>query len=188
MIRRALFTSAIALSFALVAPLTAQAQSIFVSAGAVIPTGDDSDDISTGYMLAGGLIFDVGTSGVWAGVDGVYGRSSADDIISGASFKPFSIMGVLGYSIATEGTLDPYIFGGAGLMGVKFSLDDFSESASGFGWQAGAGFSFGNADAKMRPYIEGRYQSASVEFEDDTSNETVSFFGALVGMTINVGN
>lgn len=188
MIRRVLFTSVIALSFALVAPLTAQAQSIFVSAGAGIPTGDDSEDISTGWMAAGGVIFDVGTAGVWAGVDGMYGRNSADDIVSDASIKPYSIMGILGYSIATDGTLDPYIFGGAGLMGVKYSEPGFSDSASGFGWQAGAGVSFGSADAKARPYVEGRYQSASVDFEGDTSSTTVSFIGALVGVTIGVGN
>jgi len=190
MIRRVLFTSAIALSFALVAPLTAQAQSIFLSAGASIATGDESEDISTGWMAAGGVIFDVGTSGVWAGVDGMYGQNSTDFIsLDGdVSVKPYSIMGVLGYSIATEGTLDPYIFGGAGIMGIKISDDSDSISESGFGWQAGAGVSFGNADAKARPYVEGRYQSASIEFEGDSSSTTVSFIGVLLGVAIGVGN
>lgn len=189
MIRRVLLTSAAVLSFALVAPFTAQAQTIFISAGGAFPTGDDLDGVNTGLMAAGGVTFDVGANGVWAGIDGAYGRHGTDFTGDGdVTAKTYSVMAILGYSFDTQGSVDPYVWGGLGLAGAKISDDSESFSASGFGWQGGAGVSFGGEDANARPYVEARYHSGSMEFEGDTSNTTVSFFAALVGVAIGVGN
>ena len=187
MIRRVIFTSAAVLSFALVAPLSAQ--TLFISAGGAFPTGDDLDGVNTGWMAAGGVTFDVGENGLWAGIDGAYGRHGTDLVGDGdVSVKTYSVMGILGYSFETEGSVDPYVWAGAGLAGAKISDNTDSFSASGFGWQGGAGVSFGGEDANARPYVEARYHSGSMEFEGDTSNTTVSFFAALVGVAIGVGN
>lgn len=185
MFRRVFFTSLAVVSLALTAPFAAQAQSIFISGGLASPSGDDMDGVDTGWMVAGGLIFDVGSSGVWAGVDGAYGRNTTD--LDGETVKPFSVMGVLGYSFPTEGSVSPYVWGGAGLQGIKFS-DELggSESESGFGWQAGAGISFGGADSNVRPYVEGRYHSASIDI--DGFDVDVRFFGALFGVSIGIGD
>lgn len=188
MIRRALFTSAALVAFALAAPLAVQAQSIFISAGAAIPSGDDLSDVNTGWAVAGGVIFNVGENGIWAGVDGTYGRHSIDDTDPGEddSVNPYSIMGVVGYSIPTDGNVDPYVYGGAGLQGVKVG----SESESGFGFQGGAGVVFGSPDSSVRPYVEGRYQSASIDFESDgeSFDVDVRIFAFLVGASIAAGN
>jgi len=189
MIRRVLLTSAAVLSFALVAPFAANAQTLFISAGGAFPTGDDLDGVNTGLMAAGGVTFDVGGNGVWAGVEGAYARHGTDFVEDGdVTAKTYSVMGILGYSFETAGSVDPYVWAGAGLAGAKISDDSESFSASGFGWQAGAGVSFGGEEAKARPYVEGRYHSGSMEFEGDTSNTTISFFAALVGVAIGVGN
>lgn len=189
MIRRILSASAVVLALALAAPFAAHAQTLFISAGGAFPTGDDLDGVNTGWMVAGGVSFDVGGDGVWAGVEGAYGRHGTDFVEDGdVKIKTYSVMGILGYSFETAGSVDPYVWGGAGLAGAKASDDSESFSGSGFGWQGGAGVSFGGEDANVRPYVEGRYHSASVEFEGDTSNTTVSFFAALVGVTIGVGN
>ena len=79
MIRRLLLASATLVAFVLAVPVTAQAQSLYVSVGAAFPSGDDLDEIDTGWLLAGGLTFDVGGSGVWAGVDGSYGSHGIAD-------------------------------------------------------------------------------------------------------------
>ncbi len=185
MFRRVFLASLAVVSFALTAPLTTQAQSLFFSAGLASPSGDDLSDVSSGWMAAGGVTFDVGTSGVWAGVDGAYGRNSTD--VDGEAVKPFSLMGVLGYSFPTEGSVNPYVWGGAGLQGVKFSDDGgSSESESGFGWQAGAGLGFGSSDSNVRPYIEGRYHSASLDI--DGFDVDLAFFGVLFGVSIGVGD
>jgi len=185
MFRRVLLTSLAVVSLALTAPFAAQAQSLFISAGLASPSGDDLDGVSTGWMAAGGVTFDVGSSGVWAGVDGAYGQNTTD--FDGEKVKPYSLMGVLGYSFPTEGSVSPYVWGGAGLQGVKFSDDGgSSESESGFGWQAGAGLGFGSSDSNVRPYVEGRYHSASIDV--DGFDVDLRFFGALFGVTIGVGN
>lgn len=184
MFRRVFLASLAVLSFAITAPLTTQAQSIFISGGLASPSGDDLDGVSTGWMAAGGITFDVGSGGLWTGVEGAFGRNTTD--FDGETVKPFSLMGVLGYSIPTEGSIHPYLWGGAGLQGVKFS-DDLggSESESGFGWQAGAGIGFGG-EGNVSPYVEGRYHSASLDI--DGFDVDLAFFGVLFGVSIGVGD
>lgn len=186
MIRRVLLTSAAVLSFALVAPLSVQAQSLYISGGAAFPSGDDLSDVNTGWMAAGGVVFDIGTSGVWAGIDGTYGRNSIEDP-STENVKPFSIMGVFGYSFETQGNVDPYVFGGAGIQGVS-SSEAGVDSESGFGWQLGGGVVFGSGN--VRPYVEGRYHSASIDVGSGVSGAEldVRIFGALFGVVIGVGD
>ncbi len=181
MFRRVLLASVAAVLFALSAPLTAQAQSFYISAGAAFPNGDFGEVVDTGWVLAGGVIVDVGESGLWAGIDGSYGRHST--AIDDFNAKPYGLMGVLGYSFPTAGNVDPYIFGGGGLQGVSVSFPGFdSESDSAFGYQLGGGLVFGNANNSMRPYVEARFQGSSADEVD------LTFFGVLVGLTFSAGN
>ncbi len=181
MIRRALITSAATLFLALAVPFTVQAQSFFFSGGAAFANGDFGDVVDTGWLVTGGVAFDVGESGLWAGVEGSYGRHSTD--IDGFNAKPYGVMGFLGYSVPTDGNVDPYVFGGAGLQGVSVSFPGLdSESDSAFGYQFGGGLVFGSDTNSVRPYVEGRYQGSS----DD--NVDLFFFGVLVGLTISAGN
>ena len=188
MFQRVLLASIVAISFAVTAPFAAQAQDLFISAGIAVPSGDDMDAFETGWMVAGGVTFDIGENGLWAGVEGAFGRNSAkEEIAVDENIKPFSIMGILGYSFPTEGSVSPYVWGGAGLAGASISEPDV-EIDSGFGWQAGAGISFSSGN--VRPYVEGRYHSASLDATSDGETESVDFrmFGVLVGASIGVGN
>jgi len=174
MIRRAIVTSTAVLLLALALPLTANAQSIYVLAGASLPTGDYGDSADTGWLAAGGVTFPVGEAGLWAGAEGLYSRNGTD--VDDFSFKVFSAMGILGYNIPTESSLAPYVWGGAGLMSVSNG-----DSESGFGWQLGAGASF-EGESNVTPFVEARYQSASID------EGTISLIGLEAGVSIGLGD
>jgi hypothetical protein len=180
MIRRMLLASATLFAFVLVVPAAAQAQGLYFSAGAAFPSGDDLEDVDTGWLAAGGVTFDLGEGGVWAGIDGSYGSHGITDIDE--NVNTYSFMGIVGYSFDTEGNLDPYVWGGAGIQGIKDDVDN----ESGFGWQAGAGTSFGSPDSSIRPFVEGRYHSASIDI--DGFDVDVKFFVAEVGASVSLGN
>lgn len=189
MIRRVLATSCAVLFMALAIPQVVQAQSIYVLAGASIPSSDYGDSFSTGWLAAAGVTFPIGEAGLWAGAEGLYGRNSLDSSESSVdiSGKPYSIMALLGYDIPTEGKINPYVWGGAGLMGVKLSGGGESVSESGFGWQFGAGLAL-QTEGKVHPFVEGRYQSASLTFEGDSSSSTVGLIGIEAGVSIGLGS
>lgn len=179
MIRRAIVTSTAVLFLALVLPATANAQSIFVLAGLSAPTGDYGDAADTGWLAAGGVTFPVGEAGLWAGAEGLYGQNG-DSVRDDENFKIFSAMGILGYDIPTESTVSPYVFGGLGLMSLGSSLEG-TDSESGFGWQLGGGVGF-ETGGNVNPFVEGRYQSASI------NDATVSIFGVEAGVSIGLGD
>lgn len=170
MIRRAIVTSTAVLFMALALPLTANAQSVFVLAGASIPSADY--DADTGWLAAGGVTFPVGAAGLWVGAEGLYSRNSRDEI----SFKPYSVMGIVGYDVSTESSLSPFVFGGLGLMGISNG-----DSESGFGFQLGAGVGF-EGDSNITPFVEGRYQSVSLD------GGTLAILGIEGGVSIGLGN
>lgn len=175
MIRRAIVASAAVLFMALALPQEGQAQSIYVLAGLSAPTGDYGDFADTGWLAAGGVTFPVGQAGLWAGAEGLYsrnGHATLDD----ESFKVFSAMGLLGYDIPTESSVSPFVFGGLGLMSLSNG-----DSESGFGWQLGGGAAF-EGESNITPFVEARYQSASIE------DVTVSFFGLEAGVSIGLGD
>jgi opacity protein-like surface antigen len=174
-----LLASAALIAFVLATPVTAQAQ-FFVSAGAAFPSGDDMDGVDTGFQIAGGYLFSLGEDGLWAAVDGTWGSHGTD---GSENLKVYSGMGVLGYSVPTEGNFDPFVWAGGGIMGISSD----GESESGFGWQAGAGASLGNPDSNVRPYVEGRYQSASIDISG-IGDISVNLFSVHVGVSIGAGN
>jgi len=180
MIRRAIVTSTAVLFLAFAFPLTANAQSIFVLAGLSAPTGDYGDFADTGWLAAGGVTFPIGEAGLWAGAEGLYGQNSFSSDVVDENFKIFSAMGILGYDIPTQSTVSPYVFGGAGLMTLSNG-----DSESGFGWQLGGGVGF-ETGGKVNPFVEGRYQSASIG--DEGEDLTVSVFGIEAGVSIGLGD
>ena len=179
MMRRMLVASAAVFALALAAPLTANAQSIFVLAGASLPTGDYGDFADTGWMVAGGVSFDIGEGGLFAGAEGLYSRHGTE--ADGVSAKPYSVMGFLGYDIPTESSFSPYVFAGAGIQGVSVSFDGESDSSSAFGYQFGVGGAF-EGDSNITPLVEVRYQGSGDEEVD------LNFIGIAAGVSIGVGN
>ena len=179
MIRRAIAASTAVLFLALALPLTANAQSIYVLAGLSVPSSDYGDFADTGWLGGAGVTIPVGEAGLWAGADLMYGQNSFSSDAVDDNFKLFSAMGILGYDIPTESSISPYLFAGAGVMSLSNG-----DSESGFGWQAGAGVAFAG-DSNITPFLEGRYQSASLG--DEGEDATVAIFGIEAGVSIGVG-
>ena len=199
MIRRLLLASATLLAFVLVVPVAAQAQSIFVLAGAGFLSSDHLE-FDAGLFTAGGVAFDIGDSGLWAGAEVSYGTSNIPDQTdsdgdvwtnSDAKLKQLGIMGFLGYSFSTAGNVSPYVFAGAGSINVDFSgmadingftLDtgDFG-SESEFGYQVGGGLTLGNEESKVRPFVEARYEGVGGEVD-------ATIVAASLGASIGLGN
>ncbi|MFW6088845.1 MAG: outer membrane beta-barrel protein [Gemmatimonadota bacterium] len=178
MIRRAIVASTAVLFLAFALPQTANAQSVFVLAGLSSPTGDYGDIADTGWLGAVGVTFPVGEAGLWAGAEGLYGQNGFAN--SDENAKLFSAMGILGYDIPTESSVSPYLFGGLGLMSLSNG-----DSESGFGWQLGGGVGF-ETDGNISPFVEARYQSASIG--DEPTDLTVSVFGIEAGVSIGLGD
>ena len=92
-----------------------------------------------------------------------------------------SAMAVVGYSVQTEGSVNPYVWGGAGLQVHQFRSEmspSFNDSSSKFGYQFGAGLSFGADDANAQPFVEGRFQGSSDS----------KILAGSVGVSIGIGN
>ncbi|MFO7589188.1 MAG: porin family protein [Gemmatimonadota bacterium] len=182
---RRLVTLVAAAVFALVAPLTLNAQSIYISGGATFPTGDFGDFSNTGWMGAGGVLFDVGPVGLSVGAEGFYGQNNTKDEFESefgdTSTKLYGGMGIVVYSFQTGGKIQPYVFGGAGLMAHKFSGDSFDETESAFGYQAGAGIGYPVSE-KASIYGEGRYMGGTGDLDE------TKLFGIFAGVVIALGS
>ena len=166
---------------ALAIPLNAGAQSIYVLAGPTFPVGDFSDfGGSTGWFAAAGVTFPVGEKGLWAGVEASYGQNNHNDLEpDGDKTNLIGAMAILGYDIPASGSVQPFIWGGAGLLVHKFSSDVFlDDTESNFGYQFGAGLSFGGEEANVHPFIEGRFEGA----------DTSQFFAVEGGLSFGIGN
>jgi opacity protein-like surface antigen len=163
-----------------VAPMQADAQTtLYISGGGSFPTGDFGNYADTGWMIAGGAIFGVGTSGLGVGIEGFYGQNnhSVSEVDLNSKTSPYGVMAIIDYGFEA-GSVQPYVFGGAGLLVHRFSADNVeSESDSQFGYQFGAGLGFPIASS-TDIYVEGRYMGSS-----DTN-----YFAALAGFAFGLGN
>lgn len=167
--------------------IPAVAQSIYVGVGPTFPTGDFGEYAGTGFMLAGGVEFEVASQLSIYG-EGFWGQNDHDT--DGDKTNPSGFMGGLLYGFGgDDAPLTPYVFGGVGLMTHAYSSDTFEDSSdSAFGFQGGAGvgFDLGGLDA----FAEGRYMSASFDFEvspGETASETTAFVGIVLGLSFDVG-
>ena len=172
--RSALFLALVALmGFA----IPAQAQTtLYIGAGASFPTGDFGEFADTGWMGVGGVLFGIGDSGFNVGGEVFYGQNNSKESLFNTKTTPYGIMAIADYTFGQPDKIQPYVFGGLGLMVHRFSGDNFdSESESGFGYQFGAGLAF-----PFGLFAEGRYMGSSNMGEGDSAQAT-TYFGALAG-------
>jgi len=196
MVRRLSLLAAVVAFVGLALPTQAEAQwTLYVEGGATFPSGDFSDYAKTGWMGIGGFVFDV-SGGLSLGVEGFYGSNSHDDydfdttgsILSGANFSAvgsaaasdktdlYGFMGTLSYFFHVGGNIQPYAFGGLGMMWHSFKSDLFeNESESAFAYELGAGVSFGLSES-MSIFGEGRYMAATGDISD------TKLFGIFAGL------
>ena len=148
----------------------AQAQTtLYIGAGASFPTGDFGDYADTGWMGVGGAVFGLGDSGFGVGGEVFYGQNNhaVEGVDLNSKTTPYGIMAIADYSFGSPDGLQPYLFGGLGLLVRRSSADGFeSDSESQFGYQFGAGLGF-----NFGLFIEGRYMGS----------EDTQYFGALAG-------
>lgn len=170
MFKRAIVLCAAAASLALFAPSHGQAQSVYLLAGGAFPTSEFGDAFDTGWMAAGGIQLPLGPGGLWFGVEGSYGQNGT--AVDGVDANPIGAMAKLGLDIPIPGGLNPYVFIGGGLLALKATVGDVSDTVSKFGYQAGGGFDLGSG--LISPFIEVRYEGS----------EDIDFFGASVGLSI----
>jgi len=181
MIRRGILTLAAVLLLMLSAPERAEAQGIFFGGGVTFPVGfyGNADEIGaqTGWMVDGGLSWDLGSS-TWIYGMGFYGENKHKN--SNNKTNPYGGMLGIGYSLGAPESIGGYFFVGAGLMVHKFSSEDapeFNDSESKFGYELGAGGDF-PLSSRFSLWLEGRYMGAT-----DTN-----FFSIMAGFSIGLGS
>ena len=143
----------------------AEAQSIFFGGGVSKPLGEFNDYAKTGWLLQGGINFDIGSSGIFAEAEGFFGSNSHKNT---GNFKEktniIAFMGALGKSFgATDAKMNPYSLAGAGILGHQFRSDNDSaveETENKFVFTGAAGISL-RLNEKAKFWIEARYLGAS---------------------------
>jgi len=191
MMKRSVLLLAVIALVGFAVPSHAQAQTtLYVSGGAAIPTGDFGTYANTGWMAAAGVLFGIGESGLGVGGELFYGQNnhkSESSFFDNEKTTPYGAMAIVDYSFSTGGGIEPYVFGGAGVLIHKFSADNIeSESNSAFGYQFGAGVAF-PIGATTSLYGEGRYIGSSSTGEGTDAGNT-TYFGVLAGIAFQLGS
>lgn len=177
---------ALAAVLAMAAP--AAGQSIYVMVGPSFPIGDYGDYAGTGFHLAGGFSLDlVADLSVYA--EGFWGQNNHSD--SDAKTRPYGAYSGLLYEFETDALpVDPYIFGGIGILVHDFSFEsggiDLSESENAFSYQTGAGveFDLGGLDAFGEVRLLGASFDAETQGLDD---EATTFIAVTFGVSFDLG-
>lgn len=179
MLGRAFRNVTLIAALAMTLPATVQAQSLYVGGGVLIPISDFEDDADAGFMGIGGISFDIGDSGFAVGAEGMYGPGSGAD--DGPDIDVYSAMGWLLYGFGEEGSVAPYIFGGAGILGCNADSSgptpaSCTDDDTNFGYQGGAGLDVPLSD-RVNLFFEGRYMGST----------DIDIIGALAGLSIGLG-
>lgn len=173
--KRAIRRVSLVAVFAALVPVAVQAQAIYAGAGPLIPVGDFGDAADAGWLAAGGVVFPLGGP-LGIGAEGLYG--SAIGVDSGPSTDIWGILGTVGLIFGDEGSVRPYIFGGAGVIGADVDTDSpgVDGSDSSFGYEATAGLDLPVGD-RIGIFVEGRYIGTS----------DLNMLAALGGVGVRVG-
>lgn len=172
------------------APAATQAQWVWVGGGLIVPTGDFGDVAKAGWMGTAGVGFPIGESGLGVAAEGFYGQNSADDEVSGFvdgdKFSVYGAMGNVGYRIGDPANVGAYIYGGLGLLALRFSPDTGdSESDSNLGYQFGAGVDI-PVGSNIGVFVEGRYMG-STGADEELGESNINLFGVLAGLGFGIG-
>lgn len=162
-------------------------QSIYVGAGPTFPTSDYGGYADNGFMLAGGVTFEIaGNLDVYG--EGFWGQNKHNVQEQGdPKTNPLGFMAGLLYGFGGEDLpVDPYVFGGLGILQHRYSAAGESSSDSAFGFQGGAGVGFDIGG--LGAFAEGRYMYASFDAESPGGDsEATAFYSILVGLSFDLG-
>jgi hypothetical protein len=176
---KSMFRSA-AIGFALVLSAHAahaQGLSFGLGGSAVVPTGDMSDGVSTGWGGMALVRVKPPVSPLGLQVDGFYNRFGyANDaeghtrMLGATANAVFAFPGV--------SAARPYLIGGLGVYNSKAS--GFDESTTKFGANAGAGFDFGLGSAKL--FAEARFHAIFKGLNDGLEEKTAYMIPITLGL------
>ncbi len=182
----------LAMLLALAVPTLASAQaSIFLGAGATIPTGDYGDYAKTGWMGQAGAVFNVGSKGLFVAGEGFLGSNKHDDYQAGGgggtSDKTtlYGVDGQVGYRFGDQEKAGLYVAGLLGALIHKYSPGTGTgDSSTGilFGGIAGVDIPAG----KVNVWVEGRWMNG--RHSEDGESWSTGFFGLFAGVSIPVGS
>ncbi len=147
-------------------PARAQQPFIFFGGGATLPVGEYADYAQTGWMLTGGLGFNLGSKGAMLGFEGYFGSNRHDDSPPNVKEKTniFAGLATLGYQFGqSDAKVRPYILGGAGVLNHQFRSDDTQATETNeakFAYTGAAGLGF-RLNEKASFWVEGRFMGAS---------------------------
>jgi hypothetical protein len=140
--------------------------SFTVFGGAVMPTGDSSDGLNTGWTAGGALDLSVPASPFGARLEGSYSRFGVQGlggtgIDAHASDLGFNLNLVM--TVANTGLVKPYLTAGPSFSNLKVSASDGttsdSASESHWGFNAGGGIDFGLGGLGARVDLRYKYIS-----------------------------
>ena len=167
---------------ALAGPQMVSGQSIFLGAGATIPTQDFSDaDAKTGFIGFGGALFPVGTGAVSVGAEGFFGSNSHET--EGNKTNLYGALALVALTLGDEFTsIRPAFFGGLGYMTASFKSESFpglEDSESGLA--GGAGLAVGFPLGGIGGSIAGSYNFGLGDLDE------ITFIGISALVQIPVG-
>jgi hypothetical protein len=148
--------SAFVIATALTAASASAQATGFVSAGALLPTGDFAEYANTGWIAQGGVGFAVGAAGLSVGVSGFYGSASHD--VDGDKTNLYGGGGYVLYTMGTDGSIQPYVFAGPEYLVHSYKSEDnptFEDSASGVAVVGGGGVNI--PVGGLTGFVEGMY-------------------------------
>lgn len=165
---------------------TAQAQGVGfnVGGGVSLPLGDFGDQADLGFHGLVGVSFQPANLPVGIRVDGMYHMwGGSEDVFGDADVNARAIAGtanaVYTFQTAETSTFHPYLIGGLGLYNTALTGDDvpdeFDDSTTDFGINAGAGFNFA-AGESLNLFVEGRFHNVFTDGSD------VKFIPITVGV------
>lgn len=147
-----------------------------VAAGAAIPSGDLSQDVTTGFTGTAILGFQPTMIPLGVRVEGSYSRMNAKGGGGNAHFT--SVTGNLLYKFPST-TISPYVIGGAGWYQIGLTATGFGTlSENHFGWNAGAGISMPLSG--FETFVEARYHR--VLTDSNTLQGTFAFIPITFGV------
>jgi len=165
---------------ALCAPARAQT-TLYVSAGPSFPVGAWEKVTKTGWILAGGALFGVGSSGFGIKVDLVYGQNGGEQVLfEDPKWSVFSVAAIAEYAFGSPGKLRPYLIGGLGFGGHRFSAREVDpETKTDFVYKLGAGLDV-PIGGTTSLFAEGRYVGSGNEID-------TQFLAVLLGLAFTLG-
>jgi hypothetical protein len=155
--------------FVIAAASTAAAQTsthFSLGAGASFPTGRFGDVHQTGYHILGAVDFDRPASALGFRIDGMFNEFELEGNLPGST----RVIGLNANAVVRSQKFGPYLIGGVGVYGSKYSEGGDSDSDVGF--NIGGGFRFELSG--FSAFLEARFHQVT---------ENVRFIPVTFGVT-----